>query len=69
MGPVLRISGHGALTITLSGLTAGQAAAFSQILTSSKIGAALHPAPISVQQERSADTVPHEIMMTGTPTS
>jgi dihydropteroate synthase len=67
MGPVLRISGHGALTITLKGLNAGQAAALSQILPSSKIGAALHPAPISFQRERSADTVPHEIIVTGTP--
>ena len=47
MGPVLRISGHGALTITLKGLNSGQAAALSQIISSSTIGAALHPAPIS----------------------
>ncbi len=67
MGPVLRISGHGALTITLKGLDAGQAAALSQILRSSKIGAALHPAPISFHREQSADTVPHEIIVTGTP--
>ena len=67
MGPVLRISGHGALTITLKDLDAGQAAALSQILQTSTIGAALHPAPISFQQERSAHSVPHEIMVTGTP--
>ena len=67
MGPVLRISGHGALTITLKDLDAGQAAALSLILQSSTIGAALHPAPISFQQERSAHSVPHEIMVTGTP--
>jgi dihydropteroate synthase len=67
MGPVLRISGHGALTITLKALDAGQASALSQILQSSTIGAALHPAPISFQQERSADTVPHEIVVSGTP--
>jgi len=69
MGPVLRISGHGhgALTITLKGLNAGQASALSQILPSSNIGAALHPAPISFQREQSADTVAHEIMVTGTP--
>jgi len=66
MGPVLRISGHGALTITLKGLNAGQAAALSQIWPSSTIGAALHPAPISFQREQSADTVPHEIIVTGT---
>jgi dihydropteroate synthase len=67
MGPVLRISGHGALTLTLKTLDAGQASALSQILQSSTIGAALHPAPISFQRERSADTVPHEIIVTGTP--
>lgn len=67
MGPVLRISGHGALTITLKGLNTGQAAALTQILPSSKIGAALHPAPISFQREQSADTVLHELMVTGTP--
>ena len=67
MGPVLRISGHGALTIMLKGLNAGQAAALSQILPSSNIGAALPAAPISFQQERSSDTSPHEVLLTGTP--
>ena len=67
MGPVLRISGHGALTVTLKGLNAGQANALSQILPSSLIGAALHPAPISFQRVRSTDTVPHEIIVAGTP--
>jgi dihydropteroate synthase len=67
MGTVLRISGHGALTITLKALDAGQASALSQILQSSTIGAALHPAPISFQQERSADAVLHEIVVSGTP--
>jgi dihydropteroate synthase len=67
MGPVLRISGHGALTITLQDLDAGQAAALSLILQSSTIGAAIYPAPISFQRERSVHSVPHEIMVTGTP--
>ena len=67
MGPVFRISGHGALTIMLKGLNAGQAAALSQILPSSNIGAALPAAPISFQQERSSDTSPHEVLLTGTP--
>ena len=67
MEPVLRISGHGTLAITLKGLDAGQAAALSQILQSSTTGAALHPAPISFLQEQSADIVPHESIVTGTP--
>ena len=67
MGPVLRISGHGALTLTLKGLSAGQAAALSQTVSSLNIGAALPPAPISFPPERAADTGPYEIILIGTP--
>jgi dihydropteroate synthase len=66
MGPVLRISGHEALTITLKGLNAGQATAFSQIVASSTIGADGHPAPISIHRQPSANAVPHELIATGT---
>ncbi len=44
MGPVLGISGHGTLTITVSGLASGQAAAIGESLLSSNNRAGLGPA-------------------------
>jgi dihydropteroate synthase len=67
MGPVLRISGHGALAINLKGLSADQTANLLTCIRSTQIGAGLHPAPISSSPlERTVDPV-KEIVLTGTP--
>jgi dihydropteroate synthase len=50
----------------MKGLNAAQAAALSQIFTSSTIGADIYPAPISFQRQPSAHAIRHELMATGT---
>jgi dihydropteroate synthase len=66
MGPVLRISGHRALTITLKGLPADQAALVETSIRSTRIGAEPHPAPIfSSSQDRSVVQT-RDIVLTGT---
>ncbi len=47
MSPVLRISGHGALSLSLSGLTLEQTAVLSTIIRSTHNGAGSNPAPFS----------------------
>lgn len=67
MGPVLRISGHGALAITLQGLPEDQAAIVEQCTRSTQIGAEPHAAPIfSSTHDQPADQF-NEIILTGTP--
>jgi dihydropteroate synthase len=67
MGPALRISGHGALAITLKGLAAGETAVLATYIRTPQIGAGLQPAPISLScRERSGDPV-NETILTGTP--
>lgn len=67
MGPVLRISGHRALAITLKGLPADQTAILLTCIRSTQIGADMQPAPISSStQERTVDPV-KEIILTGAP--
>ena len=67
MGPVLRISGHRALAITLKGLPADQTAILLTCIRATQIGADMQPAPIfSSTQERTVDPV-KEIILTGTP--
>ena len=69
MEPVLRISGRGALAITLNGLTSGQTAVFDSIIRSSDSGAGSVPAPIffSTQHDTTAGNGPPAITLTGNP--
>jgi len=67
MGPVLRISGHGALAITLKGLPADQSAILLTCIRSTQIGAEQHPAPISLSPREQAIAPVSEIVLTGTP--
>ncbi|MEK6742217.1 MAG: dihydropteroate synthase [Nitrospirota bacterium] len=67
MGPVLRISGHGALAITLKGLTADQTAALVTCIRSPQIGAGHYPAPISLSSRECAVDPVSELVLTGTP--
>jgi dihydropteroate synthase len=69
MEPVLRISGRGALAITLNGLTSGQTAVFDSIIRSSWIGAGSDPAPIffSTPHDTTAGNSPPAITLTGNP--
>jgi dihydropteroate synthase len=67
MGPVLRISGHGALAITLKGLSADQTADLATYIRSTQIGADMHPAPISSSPREQAVDPVNEIILTGTP--
>jgi dihydropteroate synthase len=57
MGHVLRISGHGALTITLKGLDAGHITAITQLIASPEIEADHLPASISVSTRRTSEAV------------
>ena len=54
MEPVLRITGRGALAITLANLTSGQTALLDSIVRSSDSGAGSDPAPFFFLQ----DTLP-----------
>lgn len=69
MEPVLRISGRGALAITLNGLTSGQTAVLDSIVRSSESGAGSGPAPIffSSQHNKIAGNTPYAMVLTGTP--
>jgi dihydropteroate synthase len=69
MGPVLRISGRGALAITLNGLTSGQTAVLDSIVRSSDRGAGSDPAPIffSSPHEKTAVNSPSAFILTGNP--
>ena len=67
MGPVLRISGHGALAITLQGLAAEQTAILLTCMRSAQIGAGFQPAPISFSHREGADDPARKIVLTGTP--
>ncbi len=63
MGPVLGITGHGALTITLSGFGSGQTAAIRESILSSNNRAGLGPAlTFSAPADRAA-----EVVLCGTP--
>ena len=64
MGPVLRISGRGAITITLSGLTSGQADALRELVRSSGSGTGLGPAASSFGHP--ASTSSFDVVLTGT---
>jgi hypothetical protein len=68
MAPVLRISGRGALCITLTGLTAGQAAAIRELITADS-GAGFEPAPSHspVNQKYSSPVSSSEVLLTGAP--
>jgi dihydropteroate synthase len=59
MGHGVRISGRGALVITLGELTSEQAAVLGGIIQSSETGAGLHPAPVSFSQHS------NELILTG----
>ncbi|MGE5751474.1 MAG: dihydropteroate synthase [Nitrospirota bacterium] len=50
MEPLIRISGRGALTMTLNGLTSGQVATLRELIRSSYNGADLNSAPSSVSK-------------------
>jgi dihydropteroate synthase len=68
MGPVLRISGHGACVVTLTGLTAVQEDALYTRIRSSDIGAGFIAAPVFFSAQRhNTDQDPSEITLTGTP--
>ncbi len=72
MGPVLRISGHGACVVTLTGLTSGQADILCTLIRSSDIGAGIISAPVffSAENRNPADNPSRdsrEIVLTGTP--
>jgi len=58
MEPVLRISGRGSLTITISGLTAGHQALLHDIVLSSDSGAGFGPAPsLSAKHDTYASSI------------
>ncbi len=65
MGPVLRISGRGAIRVTLSGLTSGQADVLRELVRSSGSGAGFSPAP-SPFFEHPAGSSPADVVLTGT---
>ena len=67
MEPVLRISGRGALAITLNNLTAGQTALLDSIVRSSDSGAGLDPAPFFFSSEHTAGMSPAARVLTGNP--
>ena len=64
MGPVLRISGRGAIRVTLSGLTSGQADTLRELVRSSGSGAGFSPAPSSFF-EHPASSSPFDVVLTG----
>jgi len=69
MEPVLRISGHGALAITLNNLTSGQTAVLDTIVRSSDCGAGSDPAPffLSSEHNTAAGETPPAMVLTGNP--
>ncbi len=69
MEPVLRISGHGASTVTLKGLTSGQATALRDLVRSadSGTGVSLAASPFSDYDQSSPSGVSPDLVLTGTP--
>ncbi len=67
MGSVLRISGHGALAITVRDLPAEQAAILATCIQLTQIGADVQPAPISLSNRKRTVGPVKEIVLTGTP--
>jgi dihydropteroate synthase len=65
MGPVLRISGRGAIRVTLSGLISGQAGVLRELVRSSGGGAGFGPAASSFF-ENTASSSPFDVVLTGT---
>ncbi len=67
--PVLRVSGCGALTLTLSGLTPSQTAALHNLIQSSIAGAGFEPAPAVSAGRMSGvgPSRPAETVLSGTP--
>ena len=65
MGPVLRISGRGAIQVTLSGLASGQAGVLGELVRSSGSGAGFSPAP-PFFFEHPASSPPFDVVLTGT---
>jgi dihydropteroate synthase len=66
MDPVLRISGRGAITMTLSGLTPGQADVLRALVRSSYGGAGLNPAPPLFSEHPFGNSL-FNVVLTGTP--
>jgi len=67
MEPVLRISGRGALAITLTDLTPGQTALLESIIRSSDSGAGSDPAPFFFFSEHAAGKDTAARVLTGSP--
>jgi dihydropteroate synthase len=65
MGPVLRISGRGAMRMTLNGLTSGQADVFRELVRSSGSGAGFGPAA-PLFSKHPASSSPSDVVLTGT---
>jgi dihydropteroate synthase len=68
MEPLIRISGRGALTMTLNGLTSGQVAALRELTRSSESGVDLNSAPpfVSKQHITTPDNTSLTLALTGT---
>ncbi|HTP04589.1 MAG TPA: dihydropteroate synthase [Nitrospirota bacterium] len=68
MEPLIRISGRGALTMTLNGLTSGQVVVLRDLIRSSESGADLHSAPsfVSKQQKTPRGDTSLALTLTGT---
>ena len=68
MEPLIRISGRGALTMTLNGLTSGQVVVLRDLIRSSESGADLHSAPsfVSKQQKMPRGDTSLALTLTGT---
>jgi dihydropteroate synthase len=68
MEPLIRISGRGALTMVLKGLTAGQVAALRELIRSSDSGADINSAPLSVSKlhRTPSDDTSLSLALTGT---
>jgi dihydropteroate synthase len=64
MEPVLRISGHGAITLALKGLTSGQANTLLQVIRSSDSGTSMSCAPLFFLSHE--ESLP-DLILTGTP--
>jgi len=69
MEPVLRISGHGAITLTLTGLTSGQATALHEVVRSLSSGTGIKCAafPFLDYNESSPSCLSPDLVLTGTP--
>jgi dihydropteroate synthase len=69
MEPVLRISGHGVLAITLDNLTSGQTAVLDTIVRSSDCGAGSDTAPLFFSSDHNTSTggTPPARVLTGNP--